>query len=453
VTKIWLVARREFIAAVFNRGFVIGLLMMPALLALFAVLGPRIFMPRPVHVTGDIAVIDPTGRILPALRTSLAAETLAAHRERDGRRLLAGAPPMARNMPGARPMLDAMLGADAVIRVVDPPAGPQPAIENGKVWLRADSPSARHLALIVIGDHAIAPGDQAESDYELFVPSALDMRVLDVIHDGVREAIVTVRAAEHGVDRERIEALMRVRRPSAVTVAKDVERSAGGFNIVLPLVMAGLMVVGVMVGGQTLLTSTIEEKSSRVIEVLLSAISPFELMAGKILGQLAVSLLVLVVYCGLGVALLVSFAMLGLLDPLLVLYMFVFFFITYVFFGAVFATAGAAVNDMKEAQTLMGPVMLLLMGPWIVAFPIMREPESTMAVVLSFVPPVNAFVMMLRLASTNPPPAWQALLSIAIGVASSVLAIWFASKVFRIGLLMHGKPPNLATLWRWARAA
>ena len=93
------------------------------------------------------------------------------------------------------------------------------------------------------------------------------------------------------------------------------------------------------------------------------------------------------------------------------------------------------------------------MGPWIVAFPIMREPESTMAVVLSFVPPVNSFVMMLRLASSNPPPAWQALLSIAIGVASSVLAIWFAAKVFRIGLLMHGKPPNIATLWRWVRAA
>ena len=451
--KIWLVARREFMAAVFNRGFLIGLLMMPALLALFTVIMPRIFLPRPVHVTGDVAVIDPTGRILPALRTSLAPETLSAGRERDARRVMAEAPPMARNLAGARPMLDAIVGAAAVIRVIDPPGGPQSAIEHGKAWLLEDSPAARHLALLVVRADALEPGNQAESDYQLFVPSALDGRVENLIHDGVREAIVSARTAVHGVDRERIEALMRVRRPSAVTVAKNVARTANGFNIVLPLVMAGLMVVGVMVGGQTLLTSTIEEKSSRVIEVLLSAISPLELMAGKILGQLAVSLLVLVVYCGLGVALLVSFAMGGLLDPLLVLYMFLFFFITYVFFGAVFATAGAAVNDMKEAQTLMGPVMLLLMGPWIVAFPIMREPESTMAVVLSFVPPVNSFVMMLRLASSNPPPAWQALLSIAIGVASSVLAIWFAAKVFRIGLLMHGKPPNLATLWRWVRAA
>ena len=81
--KIWLVARREFMAAVFNRGFLIGLLMMPALLALFTVVGPRIFLPRPVQVSGDVAVIDPTGRILPALRAELASETLAANRERE----------------------------------------------------------------------------------------------------------------------------------------------------------------------------------------------------------------------------------------------------------------------------------------------------------------------------------------------------------------------------------
>ena len=124
------------------------------------------------------------------------------------------------------------------------------------------------------------------------------------------------------------------------------------------------------------------------------------------------------------------------------------------FFGAVFAAAGAAVNDMKEAQALMGPVMLLLMGPWMLAFPIMRAPDSTLAVVLSFVPPVNTFAMMLRLASSNPPPLWQTLLSIAIGIAAADAgAIWFAAKVFRIGLLMHGKPPNMRTLVRDGREA
>jgi ABC-2 type transport system permease protein len=168
---------------------------------------------------------------------------------------------------------------------------------------------------------------------------------------------------------------------------------------------------------------------------------------------LAVSLLVLTVYAGLGVLALLSLALVGLLDPWLVLYLLVFFLITYALFGSVFAAAGAAVNDMKEAQALMGPVMLLLMGPWVLALPISRNPDSTLAVVMSFVPPVNTFAMMLRLASSNPPPVWQTILSIAIGIAAAIAAIWFAAKVFRIGLLMHGKAPNMRTLVRWVRAA
>jgi ABC-2 type transport system permease protein len=80
-----------------------------------------------------------------------------------------------------------------------------------------------------------------------------------------------------------------------------------------------------------------------------------------------------------------------------------------------------------------------------------RAPDSTIAVVTSFIPPVNSFVMMARLASASPPPLWQVLLSIAVGIASALAVVWFAAKVFRIGLLMHGKPPSFATLVKWAR--
>ena len=85
--------------------------------------------------------------------------------------------------------------------------------------------------------------------------------------------------------------------------------------------------------------------------------------------------------------------------------------------------------------------------------PISRDPDSTFSVVLSFLPPVNGFAMMLRLASLSPPPAWQVWLSILVGVGAVFGALWFAAKVFRIGLLMYGKPPNFRTLIRWARAA
>ena len=275
-----------------------------------------------------------------------------------------------------------------------------------------------------------------------------------MIYEGLRLAIVSARLAASNLDRVAIEATMRVARPQSVIVAADGEqRAQRGFTRTLPFILGILLFMGVMVGGQTLMTSTIEEKSSRVVEVLLAAVSPLELMAGKLLGQLGVGLLVMAVYVGLGILALFQFAMLGLLDPMLVVYLLVFFLITYLVFGALMVSIGAAVNQMAEAQALMGPVMLLLVAPYILTPVIGRAPNSTFSVVVSFIPPVNTFAMMARLASGTPPPAWQVWLTVLVGLAAACAAVWFAAKVFKIGLLMHGKPPNFATLVRWARAA
>jgi ABC-2 type transport system permease protein len=97
--------------------------------------------------------------------------------------------------------------------------------------------------------------------------------------------------------------------------------------------------------------------------------------------------------------------------------------------------------------------MFLLIGPYVLAPMIARAPNSALAVVVSFIPPVNSFAMMARLASATPPPTWQVLLTMLIGLAAATATVWFAGKIFKIGLLMHGKPPNFATLIRWSRAA
>jgi len=136
-----------------------------------------------------------------------------------------------------------------------------------------------------------------------------------------------------------------------------------------------------------------------------------------------------------------------------VLYLFVFFVLGFFTIGSLMMAVGSAVNDLREAQSLMMPITLVMIAPWILWMPISRNPDSTLSVVVSFLPPVNSFGMMLRLASSHPPPFWQAWLSIAFGVVGVVGAVWFASKVFRIGLLMFGKPPDFATLVRWVRAA
>ncbi|MGH8258419.1 MAG: ABC transporter permease, partial [Steroidobacteraceae bacterium] len=206
-------------------------------------------------------------------------------------------------------------------------------------------------------------------------------------------------------------------------------------------------------GGQTLMTSTVEEKSSRVVEVLLAAVSPVELMAGKLIGQLGVGLTSMAVYIGLALLVLHEYAMAGLLDPVLIVYLVVFYLLAYLVYGGLMLAIGAAVNQMAEAQSLMAPVMMLLIAPYIFVPMIGMAPNSSFSVAMSFIPPVSSFAILARLASITPPPLWQVLGSMLAGLAGAIAAIWFAAKVFRIGLLMHGKPPSFATLIRWVRAA
>jgi ABC-2 type transport system permease protein len=237
-----------------------------------------------------------------------------------------------------------------------------------------------------------------------------------------------------------------------VTVTATGESDAfTGFSRMLPMAFAILLMVSVMSSGQYLLTTTVEEKSSRMIEVLLSAVSPFELLTGKILGQLGVGLTILVTYASMAILGLISAAMFGLLDTTLLVYLLIFFLITYVTMGSLMAAIGSAVNELREAQSLMTPVTLLMIVPWLFSYPISRDPNSLLAIVMSFLPPMNAVAMLLRMTSTSPPPVWEVWLSILVGVAGACAALWFASKVFKIGLLMHGRPPNLATLIKWAR--
>jgi ABC-2 type transport system permease protein len=454
--KVLLVAVREFVVTVSNRAFLIGLLIMPAMIGFFVLLGPRIFNPRSFKVEGEIRIIDSTGLITPELRGTIDARRIAARHAEEARRALEKAPAQVRNLAGSAPdaAFQNALGPPPDLRLTERPAGGD--IQQEKNWLLEEKQEPKHLALIVVHPDAVVPaeGKSEYGTYDLYVPSNLDDRADGEIQDSLRDALVNARVRARSLDRQTIETLVRIPRAQSVTVTKGDERqTVRAFNIVLPVSVAALLFIGVMTGGQALLTSTVEEKSSRVIEVLLSAVSPMELMAGKLLGQMAVSLLVLAIYIAMGLAMLTSLSLFGLFNPWLILYVLIFFVIMYLVFGSLMMAVGAAVNEMREAQGLMMPLMLLLMVPWFLWMPISRDPNSPLSVVVSFLPPVNTFGMLLRMASNAPPPWWQVWLSIGIGAGSVIGALWFAAKVFRIGLLMYGKPPDFATLIRWARSA
>ncbi len=461
--KILYVAQREFIATAGTRAFIFGILVTPLVVGVLIVLIPWMSRQDPPAIAGSVAVIDPTGQVAGGLAAYLEPARIEKRRQEAYQRIQERMPSALRSTSGmggpgvvaGQQAVGSMLGKVPQLQVVSLDAGADVnAAKDGLKASRAPDTTDGRLALIVVHADAVRkePGSDRFGTYDLFVRAKLDDRVTEEIDDGVRDAIIGARVGQAGLDRARVEDLTTVGRVSALTVTAEGEgRTNEVLNQLIPMALMGLLLMSVLMSGQYLLTTTIEEKSNRVVEVLLSALSPMELMVGKILGQFAVGLLVLALYLGLGLIALLSFASLGLLDPSLIVFLILFYLLAYFSVGAFMAAIGSAVNELREAQGLMTPVMLVIMIPWFLWMPISRDPNSTLAVALSFVPPISNFVIMLRLASSTPPPVWQTALAIVAGAAGVYASLWFAARVFRIGLLMYGKPPNLATLVRWAR--
>jgi ABC-2 type transport system permease protein len=123
-----------------------------------------------------------------------------------------------------------------------------------------------------------------------------------------------------------------------------------------------------------------------------------------------------------------------------------------VLFGSFFVAVGAACTDLKDSQNMMTPVMLAVMLPVFVAGPVLRAPDGTLATALSMFPTSAPFLMMLRIAMQPGPPAWQVIVSILLMLATVVVAVWAAGKIFRMGLLMQGKSATIGEMIRWVRA-
>jgi ABC-2 type transport system permease protein len=219
----------------------------------------------------------------------------------------------------------------------------------------------------------------------------------------------------------------------------------------IPVIFMMLLWVAVITSSQHLMMSTIEEKSNRVMEVLLSAVSPLQLITGKILGHGGVGMLIVTVYASLGVGLLAVLGQLGLIDPMSLVYLGVYFFMAYFMIASIMAAVGSAVSDIREANTLVTPVMLVVMIPLVLWMPISQAPNGAFATSVSFIPPAIPFVMILRVTADEAVPLWQIPVTVVWGYACVLGMVWLAAKVFRVGVLMYGKPPSPLQLLKWVR--
>jgi ABC-2 type transport system permease protein len=446
--RIGLIAARDYKAAITSRAFLIGLLVMPVLLGVFFVLVPRILNSPSPQIIGEVAVIDGAGKVTTELGHALAPEEIARRRnieaEQGPLKPVSAAGPAAASGP-------------AIPRMTLVQVPPDTDVATYKSWLiQPRNATPRHLALVVVQPDAVTrrPGAAAFGSYDLYTSSRLDEATEATLRNSLRAALIASRLRTIGLDPTAMTSVQQVLQPEAVVVGPAGDRSASrGIARVLPFACGLLLFIGVMTGGQLLLTSTVEEKSNRVIEVLLAAVSPLELMYGKLLGQLGLGLTMTVVYLVMSVYALAQFSLSGLLDPMLIVYVLAFFVVTYLVFGSLMLTIGAAVNQMAEAQALMPPVIILLVGGYSLSGVIGQAPNSTFSVAMSFIPPVNTFAMIARVASNAPPPAWEVWTTLLISVVTAMLVVWFAAKVFKVALLMHGRPPSFGTLVKWARMA
>jgi ABC-2 type transport system permease protein len=211
-----------------------------------------------------------------------------------------------------------------------------------------------------------------------------------------------------------------------------------------------LMFMTIFLAAQPMLESVLEEKSQRIAEVLLGSVNSLQLMAGKLLGGLGGSLTVVATYAAGGLAVAWYFDALQLLPLRIVPWFLVYQILAVMMFGSLFLAVGAACNQLKEAQSMLMPIWLLMMCPLFVWIHVVRDPTGSFGTWLSFLPPATPLLMVLRLGASAAVPWWQPALGIPVMLAATWLCVFAAARVFRIGILAQGKTPKLGELLRWA---
>jgi ABC-2 type transport system permease protein len=220
--------------------------------------------------------------------------------------------------------------------------------------------------------------------------------------------------------------------------------------IFLPMGVMMLMFMVIFMAAQPMLESVLEEKSQRIAEVLLGCASPLQLMSGKLIGTVAGSFTVFLIYLA-GAWVMAMYRDWTDHIPLSLIPWFVIFQVLGVlFYAAIFLAVGASVSQLKEAQSLLLPIWMLMMSPMFIWIFIIRNPLGNLSTYFSLFPPATPTAMMLRLATGQTIPLWQPVLGVILLLISTFGIVLLASRIFRVGILWQGKTPKVSEILKWA---
>jgi ABC-2 type transport system permease protein len=429
--NIQIVARREYLQRVQSKGFWIGTVLFPLFAVAMTVL-PSIFLAR-TKTSQQVIVVDETGRVAPQLL-----------REQPEPK---SSNPLRRN--------DEMEKRISRVQFVVEPATPDRKAQD-------DSLAKRVLAKEVDAWIRITPGVLTGDPVEYHGRSVSNFMTQSALERRLTEAVRRVRLADAGLDPDRIGDLSKQVDLKTIRVSKEGSRAEGGAGgFFAAYILFFMLFLAILIWGQQVMNGVLEEKGTRVMEVLVSAVKPFELMMGKLSGiclvgltQFAIWLLTLVVLSAPGVV-----AALGTLPdefklpslaPSSALHFLFFFVMGFMVYASFYAALGAAFNNLQEAQQVAGTLSILFAIPAIVMPMVINSPSSSTSTVMSLIPLFTPILMPLRI-FVETPPLWQIAIGYVLTIGFLLLMVWFSSRIYRVGILMYGKKPTIPELLRWVR--
>ncbi|MGO9269917.1 MAG: ABC transporter permease [Terriglobia bacterium] len=418
--KVWLIVKREYITRVKTKGFVFGTIAVPVFsigLMVFSIF----LATRLTDHTIRLAIIDSTGGL---------ASTLAAG--------------LNVKLPNGKPEFE-------VVKTITQP----PSEEAVRKELRADIRNQILDAYLVIRG-----GDKAAAEFHTKNPS--DYTLVQPITGAVNDAIVAARLGARGVHVNDIGEITRGPDVKIIKITKYGEAEEFGQTFITAISLAFLLYTTLIMYGVITMRSVLEEKTSRIVEVLISAVRPSQLLTGKIIGVAGVAFTQYAIW-------ITSAALLGTygavvvnslrpsadfphihLSPSLLIYPTIYFLLGYLLYASLYAAVGAASSNEQDAQQLQFPIMLPLIFSFIMFNMVVRDPSSHVSVILSEIPFFSPIIMVLRIAA-EPPPFWQIALSMILLALTMVGVVRFSGRIYRVGVLMYGKRPSVMELFRWLR--